>query len=55
MNDRVQLNTQLSCINDLMLSSLSENSENEEKYKKTKSAKKNIFTHIHSKKKYEIN
>ena len=54
MNDRVQLNTQLSCINDLMLSSLSENSENEEKYKKTKSAKKNIFTHIHSKKNMKL-
>ena len=53
INDTLQLNRQLSCINDLMLSSLSEDSE-DEKNKRTKSTKKNLFTHIHSKKNMKL-
>ena len=54
INDTVQLNRQLSCVNDLMLSSLSSDSKSNNINQKTKNPKKNLFTHIHSKKNMKL-
>ena len=53
-NNIKQLNKQLSCINDLALSSLSENSESNSADKKKKNLKNKLFTHIHSKKNMKL-